>query len=94
MSHQSRFYVQSNGIKLRFLQYGASGPRVLLLPGITSPAITWGFVGERLDRHARVTILDNRGRGLSDQRPGLAHTTSEGGGPPLPCRLSRRGHVR
>ena len=37
MSHQSRFYVQSNGIKLHFLQYGASGPQVLLLPGITSP---------------------------------------------------------
>ena len=33
MSHQSRFYVQSNGIKLHFLQYGASGPQVLLLPG-------------------------------------------------------------
>ena len=77
MSHQSRFYVQSNGIKLHFLQYGASGPQVLLLPGITSPAITWGFVGERLGRHARITILDNRGRGLSDQRPGLGHTTSD-----------------
>lgn len=77
MSHQSRFYVESNGIKLHFLQYGTSGPPVLLLPGITSPAITWGFVGERLGAYARVTILDNRGRGLSDQRPGLGHTTGD-----------------
>ena len=50
---------------------------MLLLPGITSPAITWGFVGERLAGHTRVTILDNRGRGLSDQRPGLGYTTSD-----------------
>lgn len=77
MSHQSRFYVESNGIKLHILQYGASGPQVLLLAGITSPAITWGFVGERLGGQARVTILDNRGRGLSDQRTGLGHTTGD-----------------
>jgi hypothetical protein len=34
MSQQSRFYVEAKGIKLHFLQYGASGPQVLLLPGI------------------------------------------------------------
>jgi N-formylmaleamate deformylase len=77
MSQQSRFYVEAKGIKLHFLQFGVSGPQLLLLPGITSPAITWGFVGERLAHHARITILDNRGRGLSDQRPGLGHTTGD-----------------
>src|SRR5262249_30913622 len=77
MWQQSRFYVEAKGIKLHFLQYGESGPQVLLIPGITSPAITWGFVGGRLGRHARITILDNRGRGLSDQRPGLGHTTED-----------------
>jgi N-formylmaleamate deformylase len=77
MSQQSRFYVEAKGIKLHFLQYGAVGPQVLLLPGITSPAITWGIVGEQLGGQARVTILDNRGRGLSDQRPGLGHTTND-----------------
>lgn len=77
MSQQSRFYVEAKGIKLHFIEYGTSGPKVLLLPGITSPAITWGFVGERIGRFARVTILDNRGRGLSDQRPGLGHTTGD-----------------
>ena len=77
MSQQSRFYAEVKGIKLHFIQYGASGPQVLLIPGITSPAITWGFVGEALARFARVTIVDNRGRGLSDQRPGLGHTTGD-----------------
>ena len=77
MGQQSRFYVEAKGIKLHFLQYGASRPQVLLIPGITSPAITWGSVGDRLGRHARITILDNRGRGLSDQRPGLGHTTED-----------------
>jgi N-formylmaleamate deformylase len=77
MSQQSRFYIAAKGIKLHFLQYGTTGPQVLLIPGITSPAITWGFVGERLARSARITILDNRGRGLSDQRPGLGHGTTD-----------------
>ena len=77
MSQQSRFYVEVKGIKLHFIQHGASGPKLLLIPGITSPAITWGFVGDQLGRFAQVTILDNRGRGLSDQRPGLGHTTGD-----------------
>ena len=77
MSQQSRFYVEVKGIKLHFLQYGSYGPQLLLIPGITSPAITWGFVGERLARHAMITILDNRGRGLSDQRAGLGHSTAD-----------------
>jgi N-formylmaleamate deformylase len=63
MSQQSRFHVEAKGIKLHFLQYGSHGPQLLLIPGITSPAITWAFVGERLARHARITMLDNRGRG-------------------------------
>jgi N-formylmaleamate deformylase len=77
MSKQDRFYVEVKGIKLHFLQYGGSGPQVLLIPGIISPAISWGFVGERLARNVRVTIIDNRGRGLSDQRPGLGHATGD-----------------
>src|SRR6185312_5710965 len=48
-------------------------PVVVLLPGITSPAVTWGFVAERMAEFAHVFVLDNRGRGLSDQRPGLSY---------------------
>jgi N-formylmaleamate deformylase len=74
---QTRFYVSSNVIKIHFLEYGAAGPNVLLIPGITTPAILWGFVAERIADYAHVVTLDNRGRGLSDQRPGLSYTLDD-----------------
>ena len=77
MSDQKRFYVTWKGIKLHVLEFGSSGPNILLIPGITSPAITWAFVAKRLAAHTRVIVLDNRGRGLSDQRNGLSHTTGD-----------------
>jgi N-formylmaleamate deformylase len=70
---QSRFYVVAKGVKIHFLDYGAGNPTVLLLPGITTPAILWGFVSERIATYTRVVALDNRGRGLSDQRPELRY---------------------
>ncbi|KQT11254.1 alpha/beta fold hydrolase [Ramlibacter sp. Leaf400] len=63
--------VRANGVRLHLLRYGGQGKRLLLLPGITSPAITWGFVAERLAQHYDVHVLDFRGRGLSESRPGL-----------------------
>jgi N-formylmaleamate deformylase len=65
------YHVRANAIRLHLLRYGGSGPTMLLLPGITSPAITWGFVAERLARHYDVHVLDFRGRGLSQSGPGL-----------------------
>jgi N-formylmaleamate deformylase len=64
--------VFANGIRQHYLRYGGStGGRaerdaVLLIPGITSPAVTWGFVGERFGRHFDTYVLDVRGRGLSE----------------------------
>lgn len=65
------YNVNANGIRLHLLRYGGKGPSLLLLPGITSPAITWGFVAERLARHFDVHVLDFRGRGLSYCAPGM-----------------------
>ncbi len=65
------YNVNANGVRLHLLRYGGQGPRLLLLPGITSPAITWGFVAERLARHFDVHVLDFRGRGLSYTAPGM-----------------------
>src|SRR6478752_918558 len=65
------YHVRANGVRLHLLRYGGQGPRLLLLPGITSPAITWGFVGQRLARHFDVHVLDFRGRGLSYSEPGM-----------------------
>ena len=65
-------HVHANGIRQHYLRYGGSdGERaardaVILVPGITSPAVTWGFVAERFGRHFDTYILDVRGRGLSE----------------------------
>lgn len=57
--------VHANGIRQHYLRYGGSGQPLILIPGITSPAITWEFVAERLGRHFDTYVLDVRGRGLS-----------------------------
>jgi N-formylmaleamate deformylase len=61
----SRFVDVPHG-NLHVLDFGGSGPDVLVLPGITSPAISWEFVVRRIDGGARFVVADLRGRGLSD----------------------------
>ncbi|MFJ1472472.1 alpha/beta fold hydrolase [Massilia orientalis] len=64
--------VHANGIRQHYLRYGGSvGQRthrdaVVIIPGITSPAVTWGFVGERFGQQFDTYVLDVRGRGLSE----------------------------
>ncbi|SNB72365.1 N-formylmaleamate deformylase [Arboricoccus pini] len=57
--------VHANGIRQHYLRYGGKGQPLILVPGITSPAITWGFVGDRLGQRFDTYVLDVRGRGLS-----------------------------
>ena len=63
--------VHANGIRQHYLRYGGNGTPLVLVPGITSPAITWGFVAERLAEKHDVYVLDVRGRGLSSTGPDL-----------------------
>lgn len=67
--------VRANGIRQHYLRYGGdrsiTGQPLLLIPGITSPAITWDFVAKRLGRHFDTYVLDVRGRGLSSSGPTL-----------------------
>lgn len=63
--------VFANGIRQHYLRFGGKGRPVILIPGITSPAITWGFVAERLAQHLDVYVVDVRGRGLSSSGPKL-----------------------
>ncbi|ANN69134.1 alpha/beta fold hydrolase [Bordetella bronchialis] len=64
-------HVHANGIRQHYLRYapapGGAGKLdpVIVIPGITSPAITWGFVGERLGQVFDTYVLDVRGRGLT-----------------------------
>ncbi|MBD8630906.1 alpha/beta hydrolase [Oxalobacteraceae sp. CFBP 8755] len=63
--------IHANGIRQHYLRYGgqegerASRDAVIIVPGITSPAITWGFIGERFGQQFDTYVLDVRGRGLS-----------------------------
>ncbi len=63
--------VHANGIRQHYLRYGGRGPAIILVPGITSPAPTWGFVAERFGRNFDIHVLDVRGRGLSEGSPTL-----------------------
>lgn len=73
-------HVDANGIRQHYLRYGGTdGARaqrdaIIIIPGITSPAITWGFVGERFGRHFDTYVLDVRGRGLSEASPTLDYS--------------------
>ncbi|WP_172329065.1 alpha/beta fold hydrolase [Mangrovicoccus sp. HB161399] len=62
------YNIRANGIRQHLIRHdGPEGaPQMLLVPGITSPAITWGFVAERLAEKFEVHVLDVRGRGLSE----------------------------
>jgi N-formylmaleamate deformylase len=72
--------VHANGIRQHYLRYGGnSGERaqrdaVIVIPGITSPAVTWGFVGERFGKTFDTYVLDVRGRGLSEGGAGLDYS--------------------
>jgi N-formylmaleamate deformylase len=63
-------WVRNGGIDLHVLDYGGVLPPMLVLPGITSPAITWDFVVAELRDLVRPVVMDLRGRGLSDPGDG------------------------
>ncbi len=60
-------YVVANDLRHHYLEYGAPARPLLVVPGITSPAITWEFVSEKLAVDFHVYTIDVRGRGLSDR---------------------------
>lgn len=65
--HGERGVVDVGGVRLSHLVYGAGDDVIVVVPGITSPAITWEFVADELADAYRVVVLDVRGRGLSDR---------------------------
>ncbi|AYO52810.1 alpha/beta fold hydrolase [Acinetobacter wuhouensis] len=67
--------VVANDVRLHYLRYGGQGHPLVLIPGITSPAITWGFVAEKLAKYFDVYVLDVRGRGLSSSGDHLQYDT-------------------
>ena len=68
------YHVHANGIRQHYLRYGgddgdaAGRDAVVLIPGITSPAVTWGFVAEHLGRKWIGIDIDVRNKPLQDER--------------------------
>ena len=61
-------YVETNGIRLHYLDHAGAAPTVVLAPGLTANAHSFdGLVAAGLDGRAHVLALDLRGRGESDQ---------------------------
>jgi N-formylmaleamate deformylase len=63
-------WVRSEGVRLHALDYEGELPPLVILPGITSPAITMDFVARELTDLVRPVVVDVRGRGLSDEGGG------------------------
>lgn len=59
-------WVRNGSVRLHLLDYGGSGVPIVIVPGITSPAITTDFVARSLVDLGRPVVVDVRGRGLSD----------------------------
>jgi N-formylmaleamate deformylase len=57
--------VRNGDVELHVLDYGGDKTPLVVLPGITSPAVTWDFVVRELRDLVRPVVLDVRGRGLS-----------------------------
>ncbi|MGG2464700.1 alpha/beta fold hydrolase [Streptomyces sp. RGM 3693] len=70
-------WVRSGATRLHVLDYGGGGPALVVLPGITSPAVTMDFVARELTELVRPLVVDMRGRGLSD---GSGDGPEDGGG--------------
>ncbi|MCZ0975481.1 hypothetical protein O1L55_38125 [Streptomyces albulus] len=67
-------WVRSGATRLHVLDYGGDGPALVVLPGITSPAVTMDFVSRELTDLVRPLVVDVRGRGLSDGCGGSRRT--------------------
>ncbi|MFD4506358.1 alpha/beta fold hydrolase [Streptomyces sp. NPDC058457] len=63
-------WISSEDVRLHVLDYGGGLVPLVVLPGITSPAITMDFVARELTDLVRPIVLDVRGRGLSDDGEG------------------------
>ncbi|MCF2527949.1 alpha/beta fold hydrolase [Yinghuangia soli] len=59
-------WVRSGALRLHVLDYGGDGVPLLVLPGITMPAVGMDFAVRELVGPYRPVVLDQRGRGLSD----------------------------
>ena len=70
-------YVDTNGIRLHYLEHDGDGPTLVLMHGLTANANSFGALMEAgLSPRLRVLAFDLRGRGLSD-KPATGYTVED-----------------
>lgn len=70
-------FVETNGIKLHYLDHDGDGPTLILMHGLTATSRSFdGLVKAGLAPKLRVLALDLRGRGLSD-KPATGYSMPE-----------------
>jgi N-formylmaleamate deformylase len=57
---------RANGIRQHYIRYPQDAAPLLIVPGISTVAMQWAFIAERLQSAFDVYVLDVRGRGLSE----------------------------
>ncbi len=60
-------FVQTNGIRLHYLEHEGDGPPLVLTHGLSANAHSLDVLAHRLVPAVRVLVFDLRGRGLSDR---------------------------
>ncbi len=64
-------YIETNHVRLHYLDRRGDGPTLILLPGLTANAYVFnGLINAGLGEHFRVLAIDLRGRGQSDAPDG------------------------
>lgn len=58
--------IRANTVRQHYIRFAGGEHRVLVVPGIVSPAILWNHVGQWLSPNYECFLLDVRGRGLSE----------------------------
>lgn len=63
-------FCEANGAKLHFIDWGGTGPAIVLLTGLGNSARIYDDLAPRLTADHRVYAFTRRGYGLSQQTPG------------------------
>jgi len=69
-------FVEINGLRIHYLDFGGSGKPILLLHGVTSHAWVWYDVAPQLT-YGRAIALDSRGHGDSQWSADQQYTTEQ-----------------
>ncbi len=70
-------FIETNGLRLHYLDHQGAGQPLLLMPGLTANAHSFdGLVAKGLGEAVRLLAVDLRGRGLSD-KPASGYTLED-----------------